>query len=302
MKSAPFSYVRPRHPEELVNELVRAENNGGGKVIAGGQSLLPVLAMRLGRPGTLVDATGVTGFGHAARHGQEFRVGAAVRQRAVEKYPKHGVPLLRRAIPWIGHREIRSRGTVCGSIAHADPSAELPAVATCLDASIDIIGPNGPRSLPASEFFLGAMTTALESSEAVAAVRFPVAQPGDGFGFSEVARRHGDFALAGVAIHVNVQNSELKTATIVSFGVSDRPRRVDLAGTLNSLSSNDINAMLDGEAYPLLSSSIEDSLPQLVTTAGDAQASREYKQHLVKVLATRELKRAIQRASAGGPS
>src|SRR5690625_411820 len=210
MKPAPFDYVRPDRLEDAVAELAAAD--GGGKVIAGGQSLMPVLAMRLARPETLVDLTAIAELAELRADGGHLRVGATVRQRRLEREPRGaGVPLVGMALPWVGHRELRSRGTVCGSLAHADPAAELPAVACCLDGVLTLAGPGGDRDVAAREFFTGAMTTGLGPDEVVRSVRLPLASRGEGFGFAEVARRHGDFALAGVAVRVARTSAEAAT-------------------------------------------------------------------------------------------
>lgn len=201
MKAAPFAYVRPATLDEAVAEL--AATSGDGKVLAGGQSLVPVLVMRLGRPGTLVDINAAVGLDKIERRGDVVRIGATARQRHVERSTEAtAVPLLKLALPFVGHRELRSRGTVCGSLAHADPGAELPAVAACLGARFEVAGPTGRRFVSAPEFFVGAMTTAIQPDEILIAAEFPVAGPGDGYGFAEIARRHGDYALALSIIHI----------------------------------------------------------------------------------------------------
>ena len=204
MKAAPFAYVRPGTTEESLREL----GTDGAKILAGGQSLVPVLAMRLGRPSLLVDINAVTELNQLSRADGALRVGATVRQRQLLQDPSSAaVPLLRLALPWVGHREIRTRGTACGSLAHADPAAELPAVATCLDATMVLASTRGLREVAATDFFTGAMSTALEPDELLMEVRFPVAPAGEGYGFGEFARRHGDFALAGVAARVRSSGS-----------------------------------------------------------------------------------------------
>src|SRR5579875_599087 len=195
MKAAPFAYARPATVEEAVAELAGSDDEG--KVLAGGQSLVPMLAMRLARPALLVDINAIPGLDELSLRDGTLHVGAAVRQRRAERDEiAASVPLLGMALPWVGHRELRSRGTVCGSLAHADPAAELPAVAACLDASLEVTGPDGRRTLRAREFFTGTLTTLLGPADLLTGVRFPAAGPGEGFGFAEVARRHGDFALA----------------------------------------------------------------------------------------------------------
>ncbi|HEV7935906.1 MAG TPA: FAD binding domain-containing protein [Actinomadura sp.] len=293
MKAAPFAYVRPSSLADAVGEL--ASTDGGGKVIAGGQSLTPVLAMRLARPDTLVDINAVEGLGELRTRGGVLDIGATVRQRRVERDPMSGaVPLLRMALPWVGHRELRSRGTVCGSLAHADPAAELPAVACCLDAEITVTGPQGARRVRARDFFTGAMTTALGPNDILTALHLPVSRRGEGFGFAEIARRHGDFALAGVAARVRMDDAGAPEAVITAFGVSDRPVTRDVTAELTSaLGGRSATAESLGEALP---EALSEAADQLVNTDGDAHASRDYRRRLLRVLAGRELAKAHERA------
>ncbi|MDF2978855.1 MAG: carbon monoxide dehydrogenase [Actinomycetospora sp.] len=278
MKAAPFAYHRPASVDEAVDVLAA----GDAKVLAGGQSLVPVLAMRLGRPGTLVDITRLPGLDALSVSGGELRLGAAVRQRRVERSAEVAdVPLIGRAMPFVGHRELRSRGTVCGSLAHADPAAELPAVAACLGATVEVTGPSGTREVAARDLVTGAMTTVVGADELITAVRFPVARAGDGFGFAEIARRHGDFALAGVAVHV-VRGG---AATLAAFGVSDRPVVRDVTVGHDPTEAG-LRPVTDALAR------------EVVDTAGDAHASRGYRARLLGVLAARELVRAHREAHA----
>jgi 2-furoyl-CoA dehydrogenase FAD binding subunit len=279
MKAPPFAYVRPAALDDVLAEL----SAGDAKVLAGGQSLVPVLAMRLGRPATLVDINSV-----AELHGFEavagaLRIGAAVRQRTVERAAEtRAVPLIGMAMPFVGHRELRSRGTVVGSLAHADPAAELPAVASCLDATIELAGPAGRRRVPAGEFFAGAMTTGAGPDDVVVSVEFPAARPGEGFGFAEIARRHGDFALAGVATMVRVDGEGAVTqARLTGFGISDRPVTRDVTHLM-------------GE--PDLREPMAELAAEVVDTAGDAHGSTGYRRRLFGVLAARELAKALARA------
>lgn len=188
MKPAPFDYVRAGTVEEAVRVLDQA--GGDGKVLAGGQSLVPVLALRMGRPAVLVDVNRIPGLGAVTPDGTSVRVGALVRHRVLAEQEHH--PLLAEAARWIGHAAIRSRGTAGGSIAHADPSAELPAVAVGCGASVHVTGVAGTRTAPAEEFFLGPLMTALADDEVVTGLDVPVPQR---WGFAEFTRRHGDFAL-----------------------------------------------------------------------------------------------------------
>lgn len=279
MKAPPFAYVRPAALDDVLAEL----SGGDAKVLAGGQSLVPVLAMRLGRPATLVDINSVAelhGF-HVATGA--LRIGAAVRQRTVERAAEtRSVPLIGMAMPFVGHRELRSRGTVVGSLAHADPAAELPAVASCLDATVEVAGPAGRRRVPAGEFFAGAMTTGAGPEDVVVSVEFPAARPGEGFGFAEIARRHGDFALAGVATVVRVDgDGAVAQARLTGFGISDRPVTRDVTHLM-------------GE--PDLRGPMAELAAEVVDTAGDGHGSTGYRRRLFGVLAARELATALGRA------
>lgn len=286
MKAAPFAYVRPATVADAVAAL--AETGRDGKVLAGGQSLVPVLAMRLGRPSTLVDVNAVAGLDELATTDGGVRVGATVRQRRLEHdRAARAVPLLGMALPFVGHRELRSRGTVCGSLAHADPAAELPAVACCLDATLDVTGPHGVRTVPAREFFAGAMTTVLGPDELLTAVTFPVARAGEGFGFAEVARRHGDFALAGVVTRVRVAGGDVAEATLAAFGVSDRPVARDVTDVVRT----------HGAQADALRGPMSELADEVVDTAGDAHGSTAYRRRLFTALAARELAGAYRKGA-----
>lgn len=287
MKAAPFSYVRATSPKEVVAALAHAQ--GEAKIIAGGQSLMPVLAMRLGRPPTLVDITRVDVWRGIEVGAHEVRIGAAVRQRAVERRGDLRIPLLARALPWIGHREIRSRGTVCGSLAHADPASELPAVMLTLGARLSITGPKGDRELNAEEFFRGAMTTALEPGEVLQHVTVPRARTGQGFGFAEIARRHGDFALVGVTAMVQLDGDRVTRAQLGAFGVGDRPRLHDVTEAV----AEPLRSASRSGAPADVAEALTEAAQELVTTGGDKHASAGYRRRLVRVLGGRELVAAV---------
>ncbi len=288
MKPASFAYVRPGTVEDSLIELGR----DGAKVLAGGQSLVPVLAMRLGRPSTLVDLNAVPELRQLSGGRGYIKVGAMVRQRQVQYDALSAkVPLLRLALPWVGHREIRSRGTVCGSLAHADPAAELPAVASCLDATMTLRSSRGSREVAASDFFVGAMTTAMRPDELLAEVRFPVAAAGEGFGFGEFARRHGDFALAGVAARVMTSGDGID-ASITPFGVSDRPAKVDVSAHLQAALDQTGRLPSELDLRRALAGSADEIAAEVVDTVGDAHASRAYRRQLLGALLCREVSRA----------
>ena len=292
MKAAPFAYVRPGTLEDTVAELAR----DGAKVLAGGQSLVPVLAMRLGRPTQLVDINAVPELNQLTRDDGAVRIGATVRQRRVQRDElSAAVPLLRLALPWIGHREIRSRGTVCGSIAHADPSAELPAVASCLDATMVLTSAGGRREVPARDFFTGALSTALQPDELLTEIRFPVTQPGEGFGFGEFARRHGDFALAGVAARVRTDHNS-PVARITCFGISDVPVTADVSEQLRAALEHTGTAPARADLQRALAAHAEGVAHDVVDTGGDAHASPAYRRRLITALLAREVSRAYTHA------
>jgi carbon-monoxide dehydrogenase medium subunit len=203
------------------------------------------------------------------------------------------VSLLQQALPFVGHRELRSRGTVCGSLAHADPAAELPAVACCLGAVLEVAGPSGRRRVPAAEFFVSAMTTGVGPDEVLVAAEFPVAAEEEGFGFAEIARRHGDFALAGVATRVRRdRDGAVAEAVLTGFGISDRPVTRDVTDLVRAA----------GGVPDALREGTTELASQLVDTAGDAHASPGYRRRLLGVLAARELANAARRSAPGAES
>jgi len=225
MKAAAFDYHRPASVDAAVGLL--AELGDEAKVLAGGQSLVPVMAMRLGRPEHIVDVNRVAELEGVTRSDGTLQVGALTRHRALDRDEviAHAVPLLARAAPFIGHFQIRNRGTLGGSLAHADPAAELPAVVVALDAEIETRSVRGSRRIPAADFFLSAFMTALEPDELVTAVHLPVWGPGCGFAVAELARRHGDFAIAGAACGVAVEDGRISRAAVGLIGMGSVPVR-----------------------------------------------------------------------------
>jgi carbon-monoxide dehydrogenase medium subunit len=201
VKPPPFTYVAPESLDEAVAAL--AEHGEDAKVLAGGQSLIPLLSLRLARPTALIDLNRVTSLSSIEVNGSTT-IGAMTRHRAVERsadVASH-VPLLAAAVPYIGHAAIRTRGTIGGSLAHADPAAELPAIALALDATFEARSVRGTRTIEASDFFDGYFTTALEVDEILTQVTFPHAAPSTGVSVQEMARRHGDFAMVAVVASV----------------------------------------------------------------------------------------------------
>ena len=274
MKAAPFRYERPRDLDKAL-ALLRDEES---KAIAGGQSLVPMMAMRLARPRILVDLTGVPGLDRVVRHDGQLETGTMVRQRTLERRPElsQELPLLAAAIPFVGHREVRNRGTVGGSIAHADPSAELGLVAATLRATIVAQGSGGRREIAGDEFVLGPFQSGLAQDELLTAVRWPVAQPGDGYAFEEVARRHGDFALCGVAVQVRGSST-----------------RVGLMGVGPAPLVQELERPAEGEL-----AQVAERIADGLEPSGDMHASGAYRRRLACVLVERCLRRALAGAQA----
>lgn len=218
MKPAPFDYLRVENLDEAVEAL--RQEGGDARIIAGGQSLMPMLAMRLARPKLLVDIMHVDALRRIDDDGKTLRIGAAVRQAKLERHSDlaRRQPLLAGALAWVGHAQTRARGTICGSIAHADPSAELPLSLMTLGGSVHLRAGRKRRTLAAGEFFTGMMATAKADDEMIEAVSFPTALPGTGYAFTEVGRRHGDFAIVACAAMVDGNK-----ATLGIGGVADVP-------------------------------------------------------------------------------
>jgi carbon-monoxide dehydrogenase medium subunit len=226
VKPAPFTYHRPATAGEAVATL--AELGDGAKLIAGGQSLVPMLALRLAAFEHLVDIGRVGELGGIERLDGALRIGATTTQAAIERSAEvaASVPLLARATPLIGHFQIRNRGTIGGSIAHADPAAEYPAVALTLDAELEVHSTTGRRTVPAAEFFTGLWSTAVGEDELLAAVTFPVWSGRCGFAVREFARRHGDFAVAGTTVAVELDGDDrIVRCAIGLLGLGSTPER-----------------------------------------------------------------------------
>lgn len=223
MKPAPFDYARPETRRELLSLL--AEAGPEARVLAGGQSLMAVLNMRLAQPRLVIDIGGVPELDFVETGDGMLRVGAGVRQATLLRRPTlaREVPLLAAALPWVGHFQTRNRGTVCGSVAHADPSAELPLCLVTLGGEVVLESRRRRRVVPASEFFQGVLTTARRDDELISEVRFPLRGEGERFGFTEKSMRHGDFAMVALAVVTRGRRAWLGVG-----GVADRPVRREL--------------------------------------------------------------------------
>jgi carbon-monoxide dehydrogenase medium subunit len=290
MKPAPFDYYDPKTVDEAV-ALLR-EHEPDAKVLAGGQSLVPLLNMRLARPAFLVDLNRVEGLDYIRRENGHVAIGAMTRQRAIERSELVATaqPLLHAATRMIAHPQIRNRGTIGGSIAHADPAAEYPAVALALDAELVVAGPEGERVIKAGDLFVTYLTTALGPAEVLTEVRVPVLPERTGWAFHEVARRHGDFALAGAAVIVTLGARGLcESARVALFGVAPTPVRARAAE----------EALVDETpSDALFEVAAQRATRGLDEVLSDVHATAEFRRHLAQVMTRRALTEAAARAQA----
>lgn len=282
MKPAKFEYVAPATLDAAVEALVAA--NGEGKVLAGGQSLLPLLNFRMARPAVLVDLNGIKELSFIRLRGESVVIGALTRHRELEHSPliASKLPVMSAAMRHVAHLAIRNRGTIGGSLSHADPAAELPMMAMFYAASLVVQGPAGRRTVAAQDFFVDALTNCLEPEEIVAEIEFPMLQH-DGWAFEEVARRFGDFALASIAVSIRRGLSGIEDARVAVMGVADTPLRLKAVETqLSEIQIDD--RMPDRFAEWVMSS---------VTPNSDLHGSSEYRRHLLGELARRAMHTAL---------
>ncbi|HEY8414691.1 MAG TPA: xanthine dehydrogenase family protein subunit M [Thermaerobacter sp.] len=287
MKPPRFEYRDPRTLQEAVELL--AGYGDEAKILAGGQSLVPMLNMRLARPSVLIDINRIPGLDYIRVEEGRVVIGALARHRVVERSQlvRRHCPLLAEALRWVGHPAIRHRGTVCGSLAHADPAAELPAVLAALEGEVRVAGPHGERRIPFSEFFLTYFTTSLDPTEMVVEASFPVLPPDAGWAFQEVARRHGDFALVGVAAVLRLDAAGvIREARLALTGVDAVPVRARAAE--EALVGRRPGDEVWREAAALVGDGIQ---PE-----SDLHASAAYRKHVAGVLAGRALREAAARA------
>ncbi len=285
MKPAPFDYHAPRQLKEAAELLASLPN---AKILAGGQSLVPMMNFRYLIVDHLIDLGHVEDLrGIAAIDGQ-LRMGAMTRQRDLESSPEiaRHCPLLAEALRHVGHRQTRNRGTIGGSLAHADPAAELPAVCLAYDAVLHLASVRGLRAVPFRDFAVGYMATALEPDEMIAAIELPIWRLGHGHGFQEFARRHGDFALAGAAALLDIgAGGVVRRAALSLFGVAERPVRADAAEAAL------LGKVIDGD---LIRSAA--AAAWLIEPISDIHASGDYRRHLAQVMSARALADAARRA------
>jgi carbon-monoxide dehydrogenase medium subunit len=292
MKPAPFDYFAPTTLDEAL-ELLH-EHGDEAKILAGGQSLMPLMNLRLARPKVIVDINRLSALDRIAPSlDGGLTIGALARHRAVEKSAlvREQNPLFAASVPLIGHFQIRNRGTVGGSLVHADPAAELPALSVLLGCEFSLASKIGVRSVPAADFFFGYLTTAIQPGELLTEIRFPKWHSGQVWAIEEIARRKGDFALVGVVLRAELESgSVINNATIVMFGVGGKPQRIASA-----------EAMLKGR--PVDESTLRE-LSAVVAAAlepdSDVHASAEYRKEVGGVLARRALGSALAQTREAG--
>jgi carbon-monoxide dehydrogenase medium subunit len=283
MKPAPFEYHAPERADEVVGLL--ADLGDDAKVLAGGQSLVPMLNLRLAVFEHLVDVRRVAELRGIERRNGHVWVGAGTTEAEVERSDvAPQVPVLARATPLIGHFQIRNRGTVGGSIAHADPAAEYPAVLLALDGEVEALSPRGRRTIPADELFTGLWSTALEADELLVGVNFPVWSDRAGFAVEEVSRRHGDFAVAGAAVAVELDGDRVTRCGIGLLGLGSTPERGSAAEAAV------LGGLDDAEEIGRLAVSELDSVPS------DLHGSADYRRRVGAVAVSRAWTKAITEA------
>ena len=287
MKPAKFDYYDPRSLDEALALL--GTHQGDAKVLAGGQSLMPLLNMRLARPNIVVDINRIKDLNYVRASDGGIAIGAIARQRALqtEQLIAERVPILREAAYYIAHPQIRSRGTICGSIAHADPAAELPALALALDAEMTLTSAKAARKVGAEDFFQSFFTTALEANEILTEVRFPAPPKDSVWSVLEISRRHGDFAIAGIVAGLAMEPNRpiITRARLVYFGVGATPIRVKAAE----------EALIGQAASEAAFEAAAQSAKQGVDPSNDIHATEEYRRAVAATLTKRALRSALQK-------
>ena len=286
MKLPPFDYACPATVAEAVALL--ASHGGEAKPLAGGQSLVPMLAFRLAAPALIVDLRKLGGLRHIKIADEGVTLGAMVRWKDILEHPRlrQAHPLLVSAVEHVAHYQIRNRGTVGGSIAHADPAAELPGIAVTCEAKIVALGKAGPRVIDAADFFRGPLMTALRPDEIVSEIRFPAWPSRRRFGFREFARRQGDFALAVAAVFFDANEEKFRGVRVGAVGIADYPLR--LVAVERLLEGGKIGGSAIAKAEAVASAAVE--------PADDIHASGAYRKTLIGVMVDRALRDAVNRA------
>ena len=286
MKPAAFDYVSPNSLEAAVRAL--AATNGDGKVMAGGQSLMPLLNFRMAQPSTVVDLMHIPGLNSIELCDNVVAIGALTRHAELEfsKLIAVKLPVMAAAMPHVAHLAIRNRGTIGGSLSHADPAAELPMLAVFYEATIKVQGPGGRREIPAEEFFVSALTNCLEPDEIVFEIDFPILKSHTGWAFEEVARRFGDFALACIAVSIALLDGRIADARVAVMGVADTPLRLRQAE----------EALRGVGVQPGIAAKFAKVVRSCLSPADDIHVSAEYRTRLIGGLAEKAFNIAWARA------
>jgi len=285
VKPAKFEYHAPASVDEAIGLLTRYR--GEARVLAGGQSLIPMMNFRVAAPAALIDLNRISTLAYIRADGNTVRIGAMTRQRAIEFSPvvREKLPLLHEAISWVGHLPTRSRGTIGGSLAHADPAAELPMALQALEGEVTARGPGGERTIKAGDLFSSSLTTTLKPDEILTEIRFPVSPPGAVYAVEEFARRHGDFAITAIAALLVRDGSRCKMARLATGGVGPVPLRLRAAETILEQRG------LADDAIEAAAKAAADSVDPM----SDHQGSAEYRRHLTQVLTRRAVHKALAR-------
>lgn len=289
MKPPPFSYYDPATVEEALQLL--AEKGDDGKILAGGQSLVPLLNFRLAHPETLIDINRLGELAGIKRSGGRLEIGAMTRHTAVENSAivSRGWPLLTEALSYVAHPQIRNRGTFGGSVAHADPAAEIPVAVAAMDAEVRVLSLRGERRIPVKDLFITHLTNSLEFDELLVALEVPAMEPHTGYAFVEFARRHGDFALGGAAILVTLAaDGTCRKAAISLLGAAPTPYRATAGEQVLVDSKPDEVVIAEAAAA---------SVAEIEPT-GDIHGSGEYRKNLIEALVRRGLAQAVERSQA----
>jgi carbon-monoxide dehydrogenase medium subunit len=290
VKPAGFDYYAPRSVEEALHVLADAGHDG--RVLAGGQSLMPMLNCRILSPAVLVDINRIEGLDRVEATADSLTIGALVRHADLLRNAEiaKGWPLMAEATTYVAHPAIRNRGTACGSVSHNDPAAEQPSVLATLDGTVVIAGGAGQRELAAEEFLTGMMSNALAPGEMVVGLRYPRPSAGTGAAFVEYARRLGDFALAGAAAMLTMRNGTCEKARLTVVGMGDGPFRARDAEAV--LTGQSLNGKQGKDAFAEAAAKVTAA----VEPADDVHASAEYRRHLAAVMATKALNMALARS------
>jgi aerobic carbon-monoxide dehydrogenase medium subunit len=287
LKPARFAYHAPETIEEAIKILSQYEGNA--RVLAGGQSLIPIMNFRMASPSAIVDLGKIPKLAYIGEEDDMIQIGAMTRQRAVEFSPliQQRLPLLHEAIGWVGHLPTRSRGTIGGSIAHADPCTEIPMVLQALEGEVIAQGPNGKRAINAADLFLAPLTTSLEPFEILIEIRLPVMSVDIGHAVEEFARRRGDFAVVAIAVAVRLNGETCCSVRIAAAGIGPTPLRLHAAERIlleSELGTDAVEAAANAAAA------------ELIEPPSDANASADFRRHLAGELTGRAVRRAVTMA------